>query len=91
MLVRVVFHGLLAQWVCPRDQFHLPAGAGLPDLLEAIGRRHGPRLPAQLWDQQRHRFAPPVVAFAGGVKLDDHAHPLQDGQEVKFLLMMGGG
>ena len=91
MLVRAQFHGLLAHWITGEDEFCLPAGARLQDLLAAIGRRYGETMPTQLWDRQRQGFAPQVAAFTGGSRLEDPSCPLQDGQQIRFMLMLGGG
>ncbi len=92
MTVGVTFHGLLIQWVgVERDQFDLPAGACLQDLLAAIAGRYGQGMPAQLWDQDRGCFARQVAALDHQTKIQDLATPLSQGQEIKFMLMMGGG
>ena len=88
----VTFHGLLAQWVGSETaQFRLPAGARLNDLLAAIAGRFGGAMPEQLWNEKEGCFTRQVVAFSDKVKVDKLQTPLVDGQEVMFMLMMGGG
>ncbi len=92
MKVTAVFHGILSDWVgAQRADFHLPNGALLADLMPEIGKRFRRNMPAQLWDEATGSFAKQVMAFKGEEQIKGIEHPLADGEEVKFLLMLAGG
>jgi hypothetical protein len=92
MRATAVFHGILSDWVgVERDDFELPDGAVLADLVAEIGRRYRPRMPDPLWDDARRSFAKPVVAFRDDRPISSPGEPLGNAQEIKFLLMLAGG
>lgn len=92
MKIHVSFFSILADWVgVPEAAIELPDGATYGDLLAAVGRRYGPRMPAPLWDHGTEGFARPVTAFRNGRLLQDRDEPLAPGDSVRFMAAMGGG
>ncbi|MEW5724507.1 MAG: hypothetical protein AB1896_15460, partial [Thermodesulfobacteriota bacterium] len=90
--VTVVFHGVLAGWAgAERIELALPEGAGVGDLWAEIGRVLGPVFHPQLWDREKNRFKPPVLALSGERRLADPAGPLADGDTVDLVLLPTGG
>ena len=92
MRVTAAFHGVLSGFIgTERAEFELGEGALYGDLLTAIARGWRRNMPDQMWDDQAVCFRKPILATSGGRTVADPATPLQDGQEIKFLLMAAGG
>ena len=92
MMITAHFHGILADWVgVPSADFDLPAGATLAGLMQAIGRRYRGNMPAQLWDDQADRFEKQVRAQGAVAVYNDLEMPLENGEDITFMLMIAGG
>jgi molybdopterin converting factor small subunit len=74
----------------PQD-FELPEGAILKDLLQNIEDRLGTNLPAYLWDFQRHLFRGPVVIAINNKAVQKLDTPLKNGMVVCILRALAGG
>jgi molybdopterin converting factor small subunit len=92
MQVHVHFVGMLKKQVGEGERkYGLPEGASVEDLLLAVGRDFGERLPAQLWDPEARRFHPTVQAArkgSSGLKRDEG---LKDGDEIYVFSRLAGG
>lgn len=74
-----------------RLQVDLPDGATLRELLSAVDRRWGDRLPSQIWNRQQQRPESSSLLLLNG-KVESYLNsPLVDGQEVMLLKMGVGG
>jgi len=94
MKITVIFHGVLADFIGEkRTDFDLPEDTRYADLLAAIGRRFGRKMPDKLWDKGKNIFKAAVLATRDERHLTaiDVNDPLDDGDEIKFLLMSAGG
>jgi len=92
MRIKVLFHGILAEWVGTQEtEFALREGSLFADLSTAIGRRYGRKMPEQLWDQNQNSFVKAVWAMRGDRKILNPDERLKDGEAIKFLLMQAGG
>ena len=92
MRVRVLFHGILIDWVGAQEtEFALREGSRLADLSAAVGRRYGGNMPEQLWDKNRNSFVKTVWAMRGDQKILEADEILKEGEMIKFLLMQAGG
>ncbi|MBW2092423.1 MAG: hypothetical protein JRI34_09935 [Deltaproteobacteria bacterium] len=92
MNVSTLFHGILADFVGVKaTSFDLAEGSTYGDLLIEIGKRYGPNMPEQLWDQEENTFNAPILAKGFEREIDSPEVPLQDGEEIKFFLMISGG
>ena len=92
MRIRVIFHGILAEWMGTQEtEFALREGSLFADLSTAILRRYGRKMPEQLWDRNQNSFVKAVWAMRGDQKIPDPNEMLKDGETIKFLLMQAGG
>jgi molybdopterin converting factor small subunit len=92
MKVIAQFQGILADWVGARSaSFNLQASAVLTDLMEEIRVRYAENMPEGLWDHERNAFKRQVVPISNGEILRSLDIPLEDGEEIRFFIMAGGG
>jgi len=92
MKVGVKFMGPLREYVggdAVEFTFTRPATYGA--LLEEIGRRFGKSFPEKIWDTNVGGFKPGILILGAGRDLDDRETPLEDGEEIKVLPLLGGG
>jgi molybdopterin converting factor small subunit len=71
--------------------FELPDKSTLADLLVAVDRQIGERLPAQTWNRDTCQFNRQVLFAIGNVLTRDPSTPLQDGVTVMAFVPMSGG
>lgn len=92
MKVKVLFHGILSDWVGEAEtEFSLWEGSRLEDLFSLIERRYGGKMPEQLWDRKRNAFVSSVWAMRGNERIPNSDEILKNGEEIRFLLMQAGG
>lgn len=92
MTVKTIFHGILADFVGVKaTRFDLAPGATYGDLLTEIGHRYSQNMPEQLWNQEENNFNAPILAKASEKDMDSPETPLEEGEEIKFFLMIAGG
>lgn len=92
MKVIVQFNGILADWVGARSaSIELQPLAVLANLMEEIRRRYGEHMHGGLWDQERNAFKSQIVPIRDGEILRSLDIPLEDGEEIRFFIMAGGG
>ena len=92
MKVSITFSGPLACYSgVEKDWVELPEIACFEDLLSEIGRRYGSNMPSLIWDAGQNRFTHHVHAMKGLKHLTDSKEPLNNGEEIKFFLVMLGG
>jgi molybdopterin converting factor small subunit len=92
MRVIAQFQGILADWVGARSAcIDLQASAVLADLMEEIRGLYGENMPEGLWDNERNAFKKQVVPISNGEILRSLDMPLEDGEEINFFIMAGGG
>ena len=92
MMITAHFQGILADWVgVPSADFNLPAGATLAELMQAIGGRYRSNMPEQLWDDKTDRFKKQVRAQGAATVYNDLNMPLENGEDITFMLMIAGG
>jgi hypothetical protein len=92
MRIRVVFQGILADWVGAAEaDFALREGSRLTDLTALIGRRYGAKMPPQLWDREKNAFVKSVWAMRGSEKISAPEEILKRGEAIRLWLMQAGG
>jgi molybdopterin converting factor small subunit len=92
MRIKVLFHGILADWVGAGEaEFVLREGSHLGELLYLVGRRYGGKMPEQLWDREKNAFVKSVWAMRGNEKIVNPNEILKKGEVIRFLLMQAGG
>jgi molybdopterin converting factor small subunit len=92
MRVKVRFTGMIRHYVGMKERdYELPEGSTAGDLLRLLGRDYGRRMPAQMWDGERERFHPLVIAMRKGEPLAGGDGPLRDGDEIFLLSRLAGG
>jgi molybdopterin converting factor small subunit len=92
MKVNITFCGPLARYAgIDKTQIELSDIGCFEDLLSEIGRRYGPNMPQLIWDAARVRFTHHVLAVKGSKHISDLKEPLNNGDEIKFFLVMVGG
>jgi molybdopterin converting factor small subunit len=92
MRIKVLFHGILADWVGTQEaEFALREGSPIAELTNVIHRRYGHNMPEQLWDKNTNSFVKSVWAMRGDQKIQDPNEKLKEGDVIKFLLMQAGG
>lgn len=92
MRVRVKFTGLFRHYAGERErEYELEEGATVADLLQALGRDLGPRLPEQVWDPREGRFNPLIKAARLGGPPVEEGDRLSDGEELHILSRLAGG
>lgn len=92
MKVNALFHGILSDWMGAESaEIDVADGSLYEDLLKEIGRRFGPNMPSQLWNEKENIFNGPILAVGEGRNLETPDVPLIDGEEIKFFLMLAGG
>jgi molybdopterin converting factor small subunit len=92
MKVNITFCGPLARYAgIEKTEIELSETARFEDLLSEIGRRYGQNLPQLIWDTARVNFTHHIFAMKGFKNLTDLKEPLNNGEEIKFFLIMVGG
>jgi len=92
MRVKVRFTGILRHYAKVREEdFELPDGARVSDLMLRIGREFGSRLPAVMWDGDEEVFHPLIKATRRGSPVAEDDEPLKDGDEIFIISRMAGG
>ena len=92
MKVNITFSGPLAGYTgIEKARIELPEIACFEDLLSEIGRRYGSNMPSLIWDADLNRFTHHVLVMKGLKHLTDLKEPLNNGEEIKFFLVMLGG
>ena len=92
MRIDVHFVGILKKQIGEGEKtYELAEGASVEDLLRAIGRDYGDRLPAQIWDAEGERLHPTVQAVRKGSTGLQRSEGLEDGDEILILSRMAGG
>ena len=92
MRIKVLFHGILADWVGAQEtEFALREGSPIAELTAVIGLRYGCNMPEQLWDKDKNSFVKSVWAMRGNQKILNPNEELKEGDVIKFLLMQAGG
>ena len=92
MKVNITFCGPLARYAgIDKTQIELPEIACFEDLLSEIGRRYGPNMPPLIWDADRGSFTHHILAMKGFKNLTNLKEQLNNGEEIKFFLIMVGG
>ena len=92
MRIKVLFHGILADWVGAKEaEFSLREGSPISELTAVIGLRYGRNMPEQLWDKDKNSFVKSVWAMRGDQKILNPNEELKEGEVIKFLLMQAGG
>jgi len=69
----------------------LPDQATVQDLLSWIEETQIGRLPAYLWDAEKHAFRGPVYLIANKKVILDQDMPLNDGMTIHLMRAMVGG
>lgn len=92
MKVTITFCGPLARQAgIGKAEIELSEMACFEDLLSEIGHRYGPNMHPLIWDADRGSFTHHVLAMKGFKNLTDLKEPLNNGEEIKFFLVMVGG
>jgi molybdopterin converting factor small subunit len=92
MQVIVKFFGPLSEQTGQGSaMFLLDPGATFGHLLDAIGERFGPKFHAGLWDAEQRAFKAGILVIGAGRDLNGREMPLQDGEEIKVIPLLGGG
>ena len=92
MKVMVIFVGPLVPLGSPSDvEFELPDGAAFRDLLEAVSRRFGDRMPSEIWDSDRGGFKGGILAVGEGRDLESPDTRLKNNEEIKLVPLLIGG
>ncbi|MGW8302643.1 MAG: hypothetical protein ACWGNO_11270 [Desulfobacterales bacterium] len=92
MKVNITFCGPLARYTgIDKTQIELSEIGCFGDLLSEVGRRYGPNMPSLIWDAERGSFTHHILAMKGFKNLTDLKEPLNNGEEIKFFLIMVGG
>lgn len=92
MRVKVRFTGMVRHYLGDRErEYELPEGSRLDDLLVRVGRDYASRMPPQMWDPEREKFHPLIVAMRKGEPLSGRRDLLRDGDEIFILSRMAGG
>lgn len=92
MRVKVRFTGMIRHYVGEKERdYDLPEGSTAGDLLLLLGREYGSRMPAHMWNRERERFHPLVIAMRKGEPLHGEDGPLRDGDEIFLLSRLAGG
>jgi molybdopterin converting factor small subunit len=92
MYVIVKFLGPLSEQTGQETvSFSLNQRATYGHLLDEIGKRFGHCFHERLWDADRKIFKAGILAVGAGRDLDSREIPLQDGEEIKIVPLLGGG
>lgn len=92
MKIKTIFYGILSEWAGEKEaEFDIPEGATYGRLLQEIGLRFGRKLPEILWDQVKNDFSAPVLAISSNGMINSHDSPLEEDEQVMFMLKVGGG
>ena len=92
MIVKVKFHGILADWITPETvEFRMDTPAVFADLLKQIDERFADKMPKQLWDKKMGKFKSSILAMGHGRNLESLDAPLKREEEITFYLMLSGG
>ncbi len=90
--VHITFSGILARYTGnEKVKIELPENACFEDLMSEIGRRYGGKMPQLIWNEARASFTHHVLAMKGFKNLTDLKEPLNNGDDIKFLLVQAGG
>lgn len=92
MRIQVRFTGILRHHAgVKEEEFELPDGAKVADLMLRIGRQFGPRLPENMWDADEEVFHPLIKATRRGAPIAEDDEGLNDGDEIFIISRMAGG
>ena len=92
MKIKVIFHGILADWVgIAESEMHLPDEATLADLLYEIRKDYGSKMPALFQEKDQKAFNQAFWAVRGSEQLNEYEIKLKDGDEIRFFLPLAGG
>ena len=92
MNITAQFHGILADWVGVQSaSFYLSPKALVADLVAEIGLRFKQNMPQQLWDNEKNAFNGKVLAVGSKDTPKSLEDPLEEGEDIKFFLMISGG
>ena len=89
--VRVQYAGLMLQLTnCTEEEIDIPAGSTFPELISVLASRHGAKLRAEVYDPERARLRPGIVALVNGSPPTPQTW-LRAGDEVSFMVALAGG
>ncbi|MBN2026798.1 MAG: MoaD/ThiS family protein [Actinobacteria bacterium] len=92
MRVKARFTGILRHYAGVKEEdFELPDGAKVADLMLRVGRQFGPRLPKNMWDAAEEAFHPLIKATRRGTPIAEDDEVLNDGDEIYIISRMAGG
>jgi molybdopterin converting factor small subunit len=92
MKIKVLFHGILSDWIGTTEtEFSLWEGSQLDDLFFLIERRYGEKMPEQLWDREKKAFVKSVWVMRGNEKIQNPNESLMNEEVIRFLFMQAGG
>jgi molybdopterin converting factor small subunit len=92
MKIKVLFHGILSDWIgATETEFSLWEGSQLDDLFFLIERRYGEKMPEQLWDREKKAFVNSVWVMRGNEKIQNPNESLMNEEVIRFLFMQAGG
>ena len=92
MKVTVMFFGPLGEQAGQETvQFDLPKGGTYGDLLNEIGQKFGNQFHERIWDAQENTFKAGILIVGTGRDLDSRETPLNEGEEIKIVPILGGG
>jgi molybdopterin converting factor small subunit len=92
MHVKIRFTGLMRHYARESERiYEFPEGSTVGDLLQVVGKEYGPKLPLNLWDPEKQRFHPTIVATRKGAPAMEEEEPLKPGDEIYILSRMAGG
>jgi len=92
MRVKARFTGILRHYAGVKEEdFELPDGAKVADLMLCIGRQFGSRLPDNMWDAGEEAFHPLIKATRRGSPIAEEDEELNDGDEIFVISRMAGG
>ena len=92
MKIKVLFHGILADWVgLTEAEFTFSHEATLSDLLFEIRKKYGSHMPPQLGMKDQLEFEQALWAVRGTNQVKDALEKLNDGEKIQFFLPLAGG
>jgi molybdopterin converting factor small subunit len=92
MRVKVRLTGIIRHYAGVKEEdFELPDGAKVADLMLLIGRQFGSRLPENMWDANEEVFHPLIKATRRGSPIAEEDEGLNDGDEIYIISRMAGG
>ncbi|OFW57063.1 MAG: hypothetical protein A2Y75_02640 [Candidatus Solincola sediminis] len=92
MQVKVHFVGMFKHHTKDAEkEYELREEATVGELLLAVGRDYGRRLPEQMWDAAGERFHPTISAVRKGSTALESEEQLKEGDEIYIFTRMAGG